>query len=101
MVGGSRHEGTSKNRRPSADTAARNPARPLSDKGGIRTIAEALRLCSQGSLALPLTSADCLLYKMTCPCCGKATTEQAIADLLRNYYLPCSTPGCRHMIDLS
>jgi len=91
----SRHEGTSKN------TAATNPARPISDKGGIRTIAEALRLCSHGSLALPLTSADRLLYKMTCPCCGKATTEQAIADLLRNYYLPCSTPGCRHMSDLS
>lgn len=49
---------------------------------------------------MPPTSADRLLYKMTCPCCGKATTEQAIADLLRNYYLPCSTPRCRHMIDL-
>ena len=50
-------------------------------------------------LPLPLTSADRLIYRMLCPCCGK-TTEQAVADLIRNYYLPCSTPGCGHLIDL-
>ena len=48
---------------------------------------------------MPLTSAERLTYRMTCPCCRK-TTEQAIASLATNYYLPCTTPGCRHTIDL-
>src|SRR6266536_1757902 len=50
-------------------------------------------------LAMPLTSAERLTYRMTCPCCRKAT-EQAIASLTTNCYLPCATPGCRHTIDL-
>ena len=34
-------------------------------------------------------SAERLTYRMTCPCCRKAT-EQAIASLTTNYYLPVS-----------
>ncbi len=48
---------------------------------------------------MPLTSAERLTYRMTCPCCRKAPSKLSLA-LPQTIVYPSATPGCRHTIDL-
>jgi len=48
---------------------------------------------------MPLSSTERLLYRITCPSCGKAS-EKTVARLIGKRRVSCNTPGCRKPIDL-